>query len=375
MNTDFNQHIVIDHGSYCIKSGFNGENAPRSIVPSIVGKLKNDYLNFYYDKDISYIGEEINFNASNLNFKYPLENPAFMDTDLMEEIWNYIFNDELKVSPEAHNVMIVESSFSNNKVREKVAEIMFEKFNIFNLHMEPQSALALWSTAKTSGIIVESDHLTTQVMPVYDKHILTKSLKYNEIAGKAITSQFEHEIIRKLPKNCRLNNIFYTASKIKEKYAEFLIDTKDKNMEIEDLTYTLPDGNVLKIGKERYEIPEMIFSPQNFNIDSPPLHLMILKALMDSDIHIRKDLVSNIILSGGNTMIKGYAEALKINLEKVLGKEYEDCVKIICPKDRKYSVWMGASVVCSVGNFQHIWMTKNEFEEIGPSVFHKNFAI
>lgn len=368
MNTDFSQHIIIDNGAFSIKSGFNGENAPRSVVRSVIGKLKNENYNFLFDSDVTFIGDECFTNLSSLVLQSPFDDPVNTNLRHLEEIWNFVFYSELKVSPEAHNVFLVNSTFTNQKFREETAEIMFEKFNIFNLHMEPRGSLALWSTAKTSGLVVESDHLTTEIFPVIDKHLVLPGFRYTEVAGRSITKELENYITYQLPKNCWVGDKEDLARKIKEGFSEILEEEEIINRN--DIDYTLPDGNVMKLGRERFDIPNSIF---NSDGDKTPLHELIKESILACDIHIRKELVGNILIAGGNTMIKGYSETLKKKLEKIMGKNYEGLIKINCQKDRKYAVWTGASVICSISNFQSMWISKNEYEEIGPSVFHRHF--
>jgi actin len=376
--TDFSQHVVIDNGSSLIKAGFNAENAPRILLPTVVGLLKEDSTNCFFDDSKKYIGRECYLNSESLDLKYPLEIEGKPNYSDMEEIWLYLFFNQLKVSPESHNVFLIEPSFSNDKNRKELAEIMFEKFNIFNIHIEPQGTMALWSTAKSSGLVIESDHLITEVIPIYEKYIISNGIRYSSLAGKRMTEEFEKIVERKLPKYCRVANLKETARQVKESTAELVFDSDYINLSNAKETFvdfTLPDGNIVKIGNERYDIPRSIFESEILSSDEKPLHELIKESILSCDINIRKELASNILIGGGNTLIKGFAETLKKKVEQALGKTYEGVVKISSPKERHYAVWTGASVVCSISNFQHIWVSKNDFEEYGIQAFHKNYII
>ena len=365
--TDFNQHIVIDNGSYSIKAGFNGENVPRVVVPTVAGKMKNNISNFFFDDSKIFIGRECFLNSDYLNLNYPLESFGDINWELMEEIWLYIFFNHLKISPESHNVFLTENSFSNDKARDKIAQIMFENFNIFNIHIEPQGTMSLWSTAKSSGLVVESDHLHTEVIPIYEKFIISHGIRTSSIAGLFLTKEFETVLSRRFPKGVFSNNIKETARLVKE--ATCNLDCGDKK------EYILPDGSKLEIGEERQIIPKAIFDPSIINIDEKGLDEMVYEAIMECDINIRKELASNIMLGGGNTLIPGFSEMLKNRVEARLGKHYEGVVKINSSRDRQYSVWTGSSVVCSISNFQHLWISKNDWEESGSNAFHKNYIL
>lgn len=46
-------------------------------------------------------------------------------------------------------------------------------------------------------------------------------------------------------------------------------------------------------------------------------------------------------------------------------------IKIIAPPERKYSVWIGGSILASLSTFQNMWISKQEFDEAGPSIVHR----
>ena len=289
----------------------------------------------------------------------------------MEEIWACIFFDELKVSPEEHNIFHIESTFSNLKSRKELAEIMFEKFNIFNIHIEAQGALALWATAKPTALIIESDHSDTQIIPVFDKYLISKGFKYINFSGVHMTNYFQEELIKKLPKYCYLSNPKEVARKLKESVAEF----KTKESSNEERRFELSDGNVISIREERFNISDLFYNPQNIGLEIQPLHEAIYESILNCDIHIRKELLGNILLSGGNSMINGFPEVLKENLIEKFGEGYRDVIKVNAQSDRKYSVWNGASVICSYVYFQNMWVSKNDYDEFGENIFSKNFFI
>ncbi len=46
-------------------------------------------------------------------------------------------------------------------------------------------------------------------------------------------------------------------------------------------------------------------------------------------------------------------------------------IKIIAPPERKYSVWIGGSILASLSTFQQMWISKEEYDESGPSIVHR----
>jgi len=45
-------------------------------------------------------------------------------------------------------------------------------------------------------------------------------------------------------------------------------------------------------------------------------------------------------------------------------------VKVVAPPERKYSVWIGGSILSSLSTFATMWITKQEYDESGPSIVH-----
>jgi actin-related protein len=90
---------------------------------------------------------------------------------------------------------------------------------------------------------------------------------------------------------------------------------------------------------------------------------------MKCDIDVRKDLYANIVMSGGTTMYEGIAE--RLNKEVVALAPSSMKIKVVAPPERKYSVWIGGSILSSLSTFQTMWITKAEYEESGPQIVHR----
>ena len=90
---------------------------------------------------------------------------------------------------------------------------------------------------------------------------------------------------------------------------------------------------------------------------------------MKCDINIRRDLYQNILCSGGSTMIDGIETRLEKEVKSLAPESVE--VKIIAPPERKYSTWIGGSILASLSTFEEMWITKDEYDECGPCIVHQ----
>lgn len=104
-------------------------------------------------------------------------------------------------------------------------------------------------------------------------------------------------------------------------------------------------------------------------MESEGLHTVAYQSIMKCDMDIRKDLYGNVVLSGGSTMFPGIAERMQTELSSVSPSSMK--IKIVAPTERKYSVWIGGSILASLSTFQQMWITKQEYEESGPGIVHR----
>jgi len=94
-----------------------------------------------------------------------------------------------------------------------------------------------------------------------------------------------------------------------------------------------------------------------------------LKPVMKCDVDIRKDLYANTVLSGGTTMFAGIGERMDKELVALAPPTMK--IKVVAPPERKYSVWIGGSILASLSTFQQMWISKQEYDESGPSIVHR----
>ena len=80
------------------------------------------------------------------------------------------------------------------------------------------------------------------------------------------------------------------------------------------------------------------------------------------DVDIRKDLYANVVLSGGTTMFTGIGERMTKELTALAPSTMK--IKVVAPPERKYSVWIGGSILSSLSTFQQMWISKGYLEDL-----------
>jgi actin len=131
---------------------------------------------------------------------------------------------------------------------------------------------------------------------------------------------------------------------------------------------TLP-AQVITIGNERFRCPEVLFNPSMVGMEASGVHDTTFNSIMKCDVDIRKDLYSNIVLSGGTTMFPGIADRMSKEITALAPSAMK--VKVVAPPERKYSVWIGGSILASLSTFQQMWISKSEYDEAGPNIVHR----
>ena len=107
--------------------------------------------------------------------------------DDMEKIWGYIFTNELRIAPEEHNILLTEASLNPKENREKMAQIMFETFNVQKLYISIQAVPALYSEGKNTGMVGDSGDGVTHYVPIYEGYSLPHAISRIDLAGRDLT--------------------------------------------------------------------------------------------------------------------------------------------------------------------------------------------
>ncbi|KAJ0030856.1 hypothetical protein Pint_13533 [Pistacia integerrima] len=334
----FDRPIVCDNGSGSVKTGFAGDDAPSVVFPSLIGQPRNKHAMVGIGQKDMYLGDEAQARRGVLKLSYPINRGIVRDWEAMERLWEHTFDKELRVTIEEHPVLLTEPPLNPKINREKMVEIMFEDFEIPATYVAIQAVLSLYASGRTTGVVMDSGEGVTHVVPIYEGYALPHAIQRLELAGKDLT-EYLSKILTKEGEPSRL-----------------------------DKQYELPDGQVISVGAAQFKCPEVLFDPSRTGIESGGVHEIVVRAIRQSDMDVRREMFGNLVLSGGTSLLPGLADRLAKELCILAPPGVR--VRVIAPPERKHSVWIGGSILASLSTFQQMWITKNEYMESGSSIVH-----
>ncbi|GMI36721.1 hypothetical protein TrCOL_g6266 [Triparma columacea] len=374
--------VVCDNGTGFVKVGYAGENFPRAIFPSMIGRpvlrAEESIAEGVELKDIM-CGDEAAAVRHSLECSYPVENGIVKNWDDMEELWNYTFWEKIKINPSENKILLTEPPQNPLSNRKKIVEYMFETYNFAAANVSIQAMLTLYAQGLLTGVVCDTGDGVTHVVPVYHGFVPQHLIKRLDVAGRHIT---KYLIKLLLLRGYAFNRTadFETVRQIKEKLCYVAHDINTERRLAQETTvlvepYTLPDGRVIKVGQERFEAPEALFNPSLIDCEGKGMGDLVFDMINEADLDCRADYYKHIVLSGGSSMYPG----LPSRLEKEITNRYlNDILKgdkdrlkkfklsIEDPPRRKHMVFLGGSVLADVmKSREEFWITKAEYEELG----------
>ncbi|CAG8472502.1 4464_t:CDS:2 [Cetraspora pellucida] len=355
----------------------------------------------------------------NMEIRNPLVNGLVQDWDALEKIWDHALN-RLQVDPTEHPLFVTEAAWNTREIREKLTEIAFEKYQVLAFYVAKNPVLSAFATGRPTAVVLDCGANTTSCVPVVDGYVLKKGIYKQPIAGEfmseQIMQQFQkldinvvpHYLIAKktvVEADQPANVVFRDRPNTTESYHKYMQmrvihEFKESVCQVFESTYNelviaarpmksfeFPDGFNTSFGVQRFDVPEILFNPPKFIIqpDRPSfdtksllgVNQMIYNSVLACDIDLRPLLLNNIILTGGTTLLPGFADRVNYELSMMVPGAFfliQMKIKLHAPGntiERKCSSWLGGSILASLGTFHQLWISRKEYDDHGAMIVEK----
>ena len=347
--------LVIDTGSWLTKAGLSNDDYPRIVTPSVMGRDANTNLSYY--------GKEALEKQNEFTIEPLLTNGKPNDWQALESFWQFVCFKELELDLPDRSVLTNYYPNTSKFVKERTIQIFFESFNVPFYFAASNALLTLYSSGRVNGLVIDSGDQVTSIMPIYEGCPMPFGQVTMSIGGNDITSYLA----------ATLNTDTSSARDIKEKYCrismEYEKELAEQKNESQPEKLLLPDNREIDVRDWNIRAAESIFNPEVIDESRPGLTSLVMDSLMKTDHDYRKEFMSNVIISGGNTNFP----LLHERLQRELGAVLPSFMKVKCYNlpDKINSVWFGGAIVSSLGTFQPLLISRSEYDEIGPSIVNR----
>uniref|UniRef100_A0A2K6GV10 Actin like 6A n=1 Tax=Propithecus coquereli TaxID=379532 RepID=A0A2K6GV10_PROCO len=337
--------LVFDIGSYTVRAGYAGEDCPKVDFPTAIGMVveRDDGSTLMeIDGDKGKQGGPTYYIDTNA-LRVPREN--------MEAI-----------SPLKNGMVLIHlyvSSWNTRAKREKLTELMFEHYNIPAFFLCKTAVLTAFANGRSTGLILDSGATHTTAIPVHDGYVLQQGIVKSPLAGDFITMQCR-ELFQEM--NIELIPPYMIASK--EAVREGSPANWKRKEKLPQVTRSW--HNYMCNVSNRYSLYKNAIG---FLHECYKVKCYRLKGKIQNSLAVVSNVVGlygSVIVAGGNTLIQSFTDRLNRELSQKTPPSMR--LKLIANNttvERRFSSWIGGSILASLGTFQQMWISKQEYEEGG----------
>jgi len=403
--------LVFDPGHFSLRVGYAGEDCPKAEIPAHVGvspDLEDNAMDTGPDmktkKKYHVDTVSLNFPKKDMEVETYMKDGMIDNWDMFEKVLDYSYKRIVQSESELHPVLFSEAPWNKKDRREKITEIMFEKYNIPAFFLVKNAVLAAFANGRSTGLVVDSGATHTSAIPIHDGYVLQHAIVKSPLGSDYLTTQChqflqDQKIDMTLPymiaskkevnagerakweKKPNLSEVTkswhdYQVREVVRDFQHGILQVHDANYteeataSIPQVPHEFPNGYNDEFGSERFKIPEALFDPSGLRLPGGGTMLGAAHVVTTSvgmcDVDLRPSLYGNVVVTGGNTLLAGYNDRLNRDLGmKTPSTMRFKLISANGPQERRYGSWIGGSILASLGSFQQMWISKQEYEESG----------
>lgn len=307
-----------------------------------------------------------------LSLNFPIENGVITNFDEQEMIWDYMYKEGLKISRKEHPVLITEPPMNPISQRKEILQIFFEKFEVPAMYFAIPGVLSLYASGEVTGCVLDVGDTVTHAISLYEGYTMPHTTQRTDIAGRKVTNYFqkllresgygfysssEREIVREMKETRKLLSVAQVTNIEQRKI-------------VEEKSYPLPDGSKINLKEERFFAPEVLFKPYLIGSEQPGAVDVLNNCIQSCDIDIRERMFKKILLAGGTTLLDQFPKRVLYELKEINPKIN---IGVFAPPERKYTSWIGGSILADLSSFRSMWIDYRTYSEKGLDCIDRNF--
>ena len=357
--------LIVDCGSGYCKAGYSGYIEPTVTLPTAVWHPQSNNMITKDDKSNLLFGKQA-LEAENGVLIHPIQKTKIIEWDDFELYLDNLFTNELKIKPEEYGIFMTEPPLTLKSSRERLTEILFEKFNTPFIFITNGAVLSSYGAFKYSGFVLDCGYDSSTIVPVSSGYPYSSCIQTIDVGGKDV-SEFLIKLLVK--KGYDEKKIKKYIKEIKENCCYIENDNNKNNKKIKK--FNLPDGTEIELDKERILSTEVLFHPEMINKTVGGVANTFCSSVSAIDHLTKKKFEgNNLIIAGGSTLLDGFSDRLKVEIGRYYGGKYKDRMDIINIKERNNLQWIGASTYSLMQIFKGLCTSKDEYNSFGAAAVH-----
>ena len=354
--------LIVDCGSGYCKAGYSGYIEPTVTLPTAVWHPQSNNMITKDDKSNLLFGKQA-LEAENGVLIHPIQKTKIIEWDDFELYLDNLFTNELKIKPEEYGIFMTEPPLTLKSSRERLTEILFEKFNTPFIFITNGAVLSSYGAFKYSGFVLDCGYDSSTIVPISNGYPYSSCIQTIDVGGKDVSEFLIKLLVKK----------GYDEKKIKKYIKEIKENCcyieNDNNKKIKK--FNLPDGTEIELDKERILSTEVLFHPEMINKTVGGVANTFCSSVSAIDHLTKKKFEgNNLIIAGGSTLLDGFSDRLKVEIGRYYGGKYKDRMDIINIKERNNLQWIGASTYSLMQIFKGLCTSKDEYNSFGAAAVH-----